>query len=277
MPARFVSSSTFGATLRMLRLEAGIGLRELARQVGVSGAYLSRVETGRDPAPTAERLTAIAAALDVPEETLMGLAHRRSEVVAEYLERVPAANALFLEIARRDLGVAQVARVAEFIAAEFEPAERGNDPHALSRLISAARSRLGAECADLSQLIEVGASLCVPARSRARAESLAALINERESEASTFIGNGFAVPHAIIAGRRPVAALITPARPLSYPTPDGKPITTAIVLVSGDRRGHLETLARIARLASCEAAAALATCSSARAASAVLRRCDAGA
>jgi PTS system nitrogen regulatory IIA component len=273
---KFASSSPFGATLRMLRLEAGMGLRELARQVGVSGAYLSRVETGRDPPPTAERLAAIAATLGVPEESLIGLAHRRSGVVDEYLERVPAAHALFLEVARRGLGVEQIARVTEFIASEFASAPEESGSPDLARLISAARICLGVDCPDLGAVITRGASLCVPARSSARAASLAALIHAREAEASTLIGNGFAVPHAIVEGARPVAALLTLARPLSAPTPDGKPITTAIVLVSGDRRGHLEALARIARLASCDAAAALATCASPRSASALLRRCDAG-
>lgn len=270
------SSAPFGATLRLLRLEAGLGLRELARQVGVSGAYLSRVETGRDPAPTAERLAAIADALDVPPETLMGAAHRTGGAVADYLERVPAANALFLDIARRDLGAQQIARVSEFIASEFALPARASGP-ALSRLIGPRRIRLGLACRDLGEVIDVGASMCVPARAQGRAAALAALMRDREAEASTAIGNGFAVPHAIIEGARPVAALITPARALSEPTPDGKPIAVAIVLVSGDRRGHLETLARIARLASYEAAGALPYCTTPGAVLALLRRCDAGA
>ena len=41
-----------GATLRLLRVEAGLSLRELAARVGVSTAYLSRVENGHDAAPT---------------------------------------------------------------------------------------------------------------------------------------------------------------------------------------------------------------------------------
>ena len=42
----------FGETLRDLRLEAGVGLRELARLIGKSPGYLSDVENGRVPPPS---------------------------------------------------------------------------------------------------------------------------------------------------------------------------------------------------------------------------------
>lgn len=40
-----------GATLRLLRTDAGLSLRDLARRIGVSSAYLSRVENGVDAPP----------------------------------------------------------------------------------------------------------------------------------------------------------------------------------------------------------------------------------
>ena len=53
----------FGAALRLLRVDAGVTLRALAERVGVSSAYLSRVENGHDAVPTPDRLADIAAAL----------------------------------------------------------------------------------------------------------------------------------------------------------------------------------------------------------------------
>lgn len=47
----------FGAALRLLRVEAGLSLRALAQRIGVSSAYLSRVEHGHDAIPTPDRLT----------------------------------------------------------------------------------------------------------------------------------------------------------------------------------------------------------------------------
>src|SRR5687768_17296721 len=108
-----------GATLRLLRVEAGLSLRELAARVGVSTAYLSRVENGHDAAPTPERLEAIARELDLPAPLLVDLAQRVSPYLAHYLEAEPAAGALFLEIARRQLDAAALTRVHAFLEAEF--------------------------------------------------------------------------------------------------------------------------------------------------------------
>ena len=90
-----------GATLRLLRLESGLGLRDLARRLSVSGAYLSRVERGVDATPTSARLEAMARELGIPAPLLHGLAHRVSPLVGDYVEQVPEAGALFLEIAHR--------------------------------------------------------------------------------------------------------------------------------------------------------------------------------
>src|SRR6185503_8511135 len=97
----------FGATLRLLRVDAGISLRGLAERIGVSSAYLSRVENGHDAPPTPDRLVALAKELGVAPASLVGLTDRPSPTVSEYVARVPAASALFFEIARRDLTTAQ--------------------------------------------------------------------------------------------------------------------------------------------------------------------------
>ena len=108
-----------GATIRLLRVDAGLSLRDLARRIGVSSAYLSRVENGLDAAPTPERLAAIARELDVPPALLVDVTHRVSPFVAHYLEQVPGASMLFLELARRNLSGHQLARVREFLDSEF--------------------------------------------------------------------------------------------------------------------------------------------------------------
>src|SRR5512139_3614182 len=104
-----------GATIRLLRLDAGLSLRDLARRIGVSSAYLSRVENGLDAVPTPERLSAIARELDVPHTLLMDAAHRVSPFVAQYLEQVQGASMLFLELASRNLSGPQLARVRDFL------------------------------------------------------------------------------------------------------------------------------------------------------------------
>src|SRR6185436_16712563 len=98
-----------GATLRLLRIESGFGLRHLARRLGVSSAYLSRVENGVDPVPTSGRLEEIAKALRLPPRLLIDAAQRQSPRVQRYLEREPQAADLLLDLAERDLDAAQLA------------------------------------------------------------------------------------------------------------------------------------------------------------------------
>jgi transcriptional regulator with XRE-family HTH domain len=59
-----------GALIRVQRTTAGLSLRELAERTGVSNAYLSQIERGLHE-PSISVLGAIAAALDVPLETLL--------------------------------------------------------------------------------------------------------------------------------------------------------------------------------------------------------------
>lgn len=238
----------FGATLRMLRVDAGLGLSELARKVGVSPAYLSRVEHGHDAVPTPDRIVAIARALELPPLVLLEIAQGAGVALASYLERVPEASALFLEMASRELGAAEVARIKEFIDRTF--LDRGREqPARLAELITADRVMARAVCHDVDDLVTVAATRLVEDRADARA--LVAQILEREEAAPSMMGGGVIAPHAIVPGRPSAAAIITVARPIRSRSPDGVPIRVGIVMVepSANRR-HLQRLAHVARLAS---------------------------
>src|SRR5690606_3796855 len=149
----------FGATLRLLRLESGLSLRDLARRLSVSGTYLSRVENGLDPVPTPARLEAIARELEVPPPLLMGLAHRVSPLVVDYVQQEPEAGALFLEIAHRRLDEQQLAEVRTFLDRRFpttvtdHPAPRG-----ISDILSLDRIVVGLTCSSIDDVFDVAAS-----------------------------------------------------------------------------------------------------------------------
>jgi PTS system nitrogen regulatory IIA component len=159
---------------------------------------------------------------------------------------------LFLEIARRQCSGPQLARIKAFLQAEFGPmkAAEGNRP-LLSSLIGEDCIILRLSCADLEDLIDVAATRLARAIQRPDASTLAARIWERECIASTAIGSGVAVPHALLPKIQPMAVLITLARPLAVETPDGAPLRMAVVCVAPESpRGPLELLAQVARLAS---------------------------
>jgi len=242
-----------GATIRLLRVDAGLSLRDLARRIGVSSAYLSRVEHGQDAVPTPERLTAIARELDVPPALLMDVSYRVNPLVASYLEQVPGAGALFLDIARRRLSSAQLARVREFLNAEF-PARglpREEAAPALAPMLAPERIILQLSCSAVEDARDMAVGRLCAAFPSLEAARLTQELERREAEASCSVGNGVAVPHAALEGVPPLAALVSLARPLRHETPDGQPLRMLIVMVGGNRgRASLMRLAHVARLSS---------------------------
>lgn len=60
-----MKEKTFGPWLRARRQEAGVSLRDLARQGGISFSYLSKVETGDLPPPSLETIKALASVLSI--------------------------------------------------------------------------------------------------------------------------------------------------------------------------------------------------------------------
>lgn len=67
------ANQEFGAGLRAMREEAGVGLSELARRTGLARSHLYRLEDGTSAAPTVETVNAIAEALDVDPEDIYDL------------------------------------------------------------------------------------------------------------------------------------------------------------------------------------------------------------
>ena len=241
----------FGATLRLLRIGAGLSLRTLADRIGVSSAYLSRVENGHDPSPTPDRLIAIADVIGVPRAVLVELAKQAGPAVAGYLQRTPEANALFLEIARRGLNGPQIARVKAFIDGEFPEPKADPESPRLSDLLSKSRIIVQLACADYEDLISVAISRLGKGYDP---RLVLSRVMAREKEAPTTVGGGLAAPHAVIEGAKDSAVLVTLARKIVCPTPDDRPVRAAILVVTGaSDRAYLGILARIARLASYDA------------------------
>lgn len=241
-----------GATIRLLRLDAGLSLRDLAQRIGVSSAYLSRVEHGHDAVPTPDRLEAIAREIGIPPRLLVGAAHKVGCAIEGYAEDVPSAGMLFLDIARRRLGPAEIARIRAFVEREFPAPERREERPSLARLLAPERVILQLTCPGLEDAVEIAASRFPrlhggPSVSRTVTEILA-----REKTASTALGGGVMLPHGVFPAAGSSAALVTLARPLVLPeAPDGLPIRVLLVLLLGEPGGAaLSLLAHAARLSS---------------------------
>ncbi len=252
-----MAAATFGSTLRLLRVDSGLSLRSLAQRIGVSCAYLSRVENGLDPAPTSDRLIEIARSLQLPPTLLLELAHRTGSFVSRYLDEVPAASALFLEIARRRLLPMQIARLKAVVETEFGAPSQDAAYISLSSLLVEDRVVVSLSCSDLDDVIDVAAARLLPALGLS-ARELSECIKKRERAASTALGGGVAVPHAVLAAAPPRATLITLAKPLHVQTPDHEPLRLVLVcLLPPEGTTHLQALAAVARIALRDSAADL--------------------
>lgn len=83
-------SEKLGERIRRVRQERRLGLRETATKVGISAAYLSRIETMDEKSPPAEKvLRALADLLCDDFDTLMQLAGRIPEDVEAVIKTDP--------------------------------------------------------------------------------------------------------------------------------------------------------------------------------------------
>lgn len=247
----------FGATLRLLRVHAGWTLRELAQRIGVSNAYLSRVENGHDAPPTPDRLAAIAQALDLPASTLVELADRIGPFTSDYVERVPAARELVMDLLRRELGPVEIARVRGFVEREFPMPTGGRaDARALAAMLDPSRVVLGLSCSDIEDVIDVAATKLAGVAGRS-AREIGGAILARERSCSSALGAGLSVPHTIVEAAKPGAVVVTLRHALDGETPDGAPLRTFIVHVHRGGAAHAQVLAQMARLAEASMVATL--------------------
>ena len=103
---------TFGATVRREREKLEIGLREMARKIGISPTYLSKVERDELPPPAEDRVVAIAKILDCDRDELLAMAGKVSSDLTEIIRRHPREIASFLRSAT-GLTAEHMARLAE--------------------------------------------------------------------------------------------------------------------------------------------------------------------
>jgi len=105
-------ATRFGATVRRLREERGIGLRKFAKAVAMSPTYLSKVERDQFPPPAEDKVIAISIALGQDPDELLALAGRVASELSDIIKREPRAMATFLRAAN-GLSAEQLTKLAE--------------------------------------------------------------------------------------------------------------------------------------------------------------------
>ncbi|MDL2313707.1 helix-turn-helix domain-containing protein [Desulfovibrio sp. OttesenSCG-928-C14] len=80
----------FGETIRSLRVAQDLGLRETATILGISPAYLSRIERGKERPPRPEVIKSLAKALAADPDVLFRLSSSTDPEVVNFLHEQPA-------------------------------------------------------------------------------------------------------------------------------------------------------------------------------------------
>ena len=87
---------TFGTLVRQLRLQKGYSLRELARRIGLSPNFLSKMELGHFPPPGEKKIVLIAETLEQNKDELLALAGKVSSDLIEIILQRPKETAALL-------------------------------------------------------------------------------------------------------------------------------------------------------------------------------------
>jgi len=82
-------AKSFGETIREMREAQDMGLRAAADRLGISPAYLSRIERGKEHPPKPDVIKRIATLLGGDPDLLFRLAESTDPSLAEYIHLVP--------------------------------------------------------------------------------------------------------------------------------------------------------------------------------------------
>jgi len=112
---------TFGSIIRDLRLKrTQYSLRKLAETVGISPAYLSRLESDRDPPPSEEIVIKMARALGADSDELFSHANKVSPDLIKIIKNHPKSVPAFLRLAKENnLSEDDWKRISEYVASKM--------------------------------------------------------------------------------------------------------------------------------------------------------------
>ncbi len=99
---------TFGETIRGLREAQDLGLRETAGKVGISPAYLSRIERGKEHPPRPEIIKTLAKVLAADPDVLFRLSSSSDPEIVNYLHNHPEAMQLVRYLMDTDFSASEL-------------------------------------------------------------------------------------------------------------------------------------------------------------------------
>jgi transcriptional regulator with XRE-family HTH domain len=101
----------FGALIRREREAREIGLREMAKKIGVSPTYLSKVERDEFPPPAEDKVRKIAEIIECDTDDLLARAGRVSSDISDIIKRRPVELTALLRTTK-GMTAEEIARLA---------------------------------------------------------------------------------------------------------------------------------------------------------------------
>jgi len=258
----------FGPTIRLLRQAKGISLREMARKLGVSPAFLSQIEAGRQHKIPKARIVQVAEMLGVSEAYLLGTAKQIHPDVVQFLRETPEAAEFMITAVKAGLRPEDFAGLREalkaragkqFVRRATLPATAKKKlaskevPDDLSRFLEPYLCVTGLIVQNRDRLFQRIAKLVAKKNKGLTADVVLERLEHRERQAPTIVGGGVAIPHAFVPDlEHPIVGALSLKRAVPFSSdPEGR-VKTIFFLVGNETKPqhHISILARIARLCS---------------------------
>lgn len=256
----------FGPTIRLLRQAKGISLREMARQLGVSPAFLSQIEAGRQHKIPKARIVQVAEMLGVSEGYLLGTARQVHPDLIKFLGETPEAAEFMTAAMKHGLIAEDFSNLREIVQ---DRKSRGGLRR--TKLPATKTKKVAGMSEDLEEYLDP--SLClinvgvqnkdrlfqrfvkqlVKKHKTVSADTLLERMEKREHQSATSVGGGVAIPHAFVPDMvKPAIGVFLLKRNIQYgPTKEDRVKTVFFLVGKEDQpEHHLPLLARIARLCS---------------------------
>jgi mannitol/fructose-specific phosphotransferase system IIA component (Ntr-type)/transcriptional regulator with XRE-family HTH domain len=244
----------------LLRQAKGISLRELARQLGVSPAFLSQIEAGRQHKIPRARIVQVAEMLGVSDGYLLSTARQMHPELMKFMSETPEAAEFMLAAMRGGLAGEDFTQLREIVAdkkrragvLKASPASKKKGvSEGIEAYLDVAMCQTGVQVQNKERLLQRLAKDAAHKVHEISAEDVLHHLERREEQAPTSIGGGVGIPHAFMQGvDKPIVAAYTLQRPIPFGPTDADKVRTVFFLLGkqGQTDHHLPILARIARL-----------------------------
>lgn len=254
----------FGPTIRLLRQAKGISLREMARQLGVSPAFLSQIEAGRQHKIPKARIVQVAEMLGVSEGYLLGTARQVHPDLIKFLNETPEASEFMVAAMRSGLGAEDFNQLREIVGDKKQRAsllrtkvaakkKAAGVVEALDEYLDPSLCLAGVGVQNKDRLFQRFVKLLSKKQKHLPPDLLMDRLERRERQSPTSVGGGVAIPHAFVPEMdKPVVGAFQLKRAVQFGPTEDERVKTVFFLVGKDGKPehHLPILARIARLCS---------------------------